>query len=308
VETDLRWVVAADLTGAATLGQTIATSLCQASGVVGVGQLTNQPLNFVIGNPAPVGATYTLPEPTPTPLPNDNAAAVSHTIPSEMATNNIVPVQITLTNTGNTTWSAADGFALAVTSDSCALSNVSQFAMDPGASIAPGSNYTFSVSLRGAATAGSCSISLRMIQATRGGFGDSIVASVAVVTAQQNAVLVAHTIPENLAPGEGVGVGITMRNTGNTVWTRDGNYLLYIQSDPCATMVSPGAEMQPGEAVMPGQTYQFLAYITAPATPQSCAIQLQTAQRYVEAFGDLLNVSISVAPRPNAVEGWEAYE
>jgi hypothetical protein len=73
-------------------------------------------------------------------------------------------------------------------------------------------------------------------------------------------------------------------------------------------MIAPGAGMQPGEVVPPGQTYQFITQITAPATDQICSIQLQTAQRYVEAFGELVNISINVAPRPNAVEVWEEYE
>ncbi len=70
--TSLNWVIAADLTGAGLFGQTVTANLCSPPSVSGTGQLTNLPINLVLGNPVPSGALYTIPFP-PTPSPTRTA-------------------------------------------------------------------------------------------------------------------------------------------------------------------------------------------------------------------------------------------
>lgn len=67
------WLVAADLTGFATDGQTITANFCAENPISGVGQLTTGPIVVSVINPMPVGAVYTIgeAEPTPTPLPRN---------------------------------------------------------------------------------------------------------------------------------------------------------------------------------------------------------------------------------------------
>ena len=85
-------------------------------------------------------------------------------------------------------------------------------------------------------------------------------------TLGEDALIVTHTLPEIMRPGESRTVEITVRNTGSRTWQASDQYRLAAQP---GDMLAPGASiyLQTGESVAPNQTKQFKATIQAPSAP-----------------------------------------
>lgn len=86
-------------------------------------------------------------------------------------------------NMGNTTWSAADGFTLAVISDPQGILGVSELKIADGVSVAPWEIYIFSAVLQAPSTPGPCAIKLQMVQNPGQWFGPELDFSIDVVAA-----------------------------------------------------------------------------------------------------------------------------
>jgi hypothetical protein len=89
-----------------------------------------------------------------------------------------------------------------------------------------------------------------------------------VPTDRDDAEFVSESVPDgtHFRPGEEFDKRWTMRNTGTSTWTRDGNYLLTHDGDERF-----GAEEQtrlPGDAsIGPSGTWDFVVHMTAPGAP-----------------------------------------
>ncbi|GIV98004.1 MAG: hypothetical protein KatS3mg057_2661 [Herpetosiphonaceae bacterium] len=94
------------------------------------------------------------------PQAND-AEVVSHTIPAVLPPGKSIVAQITMRNTGTTTWTAAGGYQLGAWGDSDPFTSQTRVAL-PG-SVAPGETATFFITLTGA-TAGYAVSDWRMVQ------------------------------------------------------------------------------------------------------------------------------------------------
>ncbi len=137
-------------------------------------------------------------------------------------------------------------------------------------------------------------------------FGALTTQTLNLVDPINNATIPNNTIPTQMFTGQSLWVDITARNTGNTSWMQGGNYYLNVNSDPCG-LFSAGIFMQ-GNAT-PNTNAPMIAYITAPLTPGSCAIQLQMAENPGPGvFGAILNKTINVVTRPNATHDWTVFE
>ena len=53
------------------------------------------------------------------------------------------------------------------------------------------------------------------------------------------------TVPVQLAPSENVGVGITVKNTGENVWNAESHFYLVVMEDPEEIFVEPYIQVAP---------------------------------------------------------------
>lgn len=132
--------------------------------------VSDEPFSGPCGGPTSFwvsqGAYLALPSDTcenPTPPPVDDAALASETVPagSTFAPGVSFEKSWTLTNTGNTTWSASESYSLAQVSGD-AFGASPPFALSSGESVAPSAQKTWTVSFVAPATAGGYSADFRM--------------------------------------------------------------------------------------------------------------------------------------------------
>ncbi|MBI3735816.1 hypothetical protein HY256_04805 [Candidatus Sumerlaeota bacterium] len=127
------------------------------------------------------------------------------------------------------------------------------------------------------------------------------------------ALLIGHTIPPFMPPGQSLNAAITLRNSGNTTWTAETCYAFQILDDPCGLFSAGGATtgtlgLAPGESVPPKTNRDFLCYITAPTTPTLCTARLQMYHAGVGSFGPEIDIAVNVAAPVNAIKDWQLYE
>jgi hypothetical protein len=214
-------------------------------------------------------------------------------------------------NGGNTVWSAQEGFALAITHASWAEES-NRIALGPGAAIQPGDSHVFKTIL-GPRNAGEvCSISFRMVQENVEYFGDELTLERETTPAADDALYLGNTVPPRLSPGESVGVGIWVRNTGNTHWIADGadgyQYRLARVTDPDGLLQSDGILIAHGKTVAKGEAYQFIGQITAPLAAGEYGIELQMADPVDGGFGPVMELMVRVEPPPNSAREWSLYD
>jgi len=220
-------------------------------------------------------------------------------------------------NTGNTAWSHTNGYALDVVASNCLVRGDGSFFttgtlnLDPAVTVLPGEQYTFKGTLLGPGLSGSCAVHAQMLDSGAGPFGQDLASSINVVDAINNSASAGSSLPAKLPPGANIGIGITMRNLGSTIWSSvpEGRYSLSIQEDPCGIFSGLGSlAILSDQTVMPNLIYQFLAHITAPQTLGPCEVSLQMYQAQTGAFGEIVHLAFEVAPEPNATRYWENYE
>ncbi len=114
-------------------------------------------------------------------------------------------------------------------------------------------------------------------------------------TDHDDADFVSESVPDgtHFRPGEEFDKRWTLRNTGNTTWTRDGDYLLTHDGDERF-----GAEEQtrlPGDArVGPGETWDFVVRMRAPREPGTYRGYWRMDRYGTHRFGDRIWVEIVV--------------
>ena len=128
----------------------------------------------------------------------NNAVVVSQSVPTTMAAGQTYPVSVTMRNTGNTTWRAADSYRLgSVTPGNPFGSRVN---LGGGEAIAPQNEKTFTWNVTAPATAGNYTFQWRMVQEPTEWFG----ATTAAVTVNVRAAItptVASLNPEVIISG-----------------------------------------------------------------------------------------------------------
>jgi len=269
--------------------------------------------------PTPIETPTPLPTISPTPF-NDASFAAS-TIPAQIASDHTTPVTITLLNTGNTVWSAAGGYALAVDNDGCTMTLVNSIPLDDSAAVNPGESYTFSFLLNAPATFGfACPLEFQMIQQGVGAFGPPIDAAPEVIEGIDDAIFLFDTIPPSVPPGTTIGIGVMFQNTGTTTWHPGAHVVLLPLEDSCLLIKGfypLTIPMREGAIVPPGETYQFIFYITTPAQPGLCPLHMQMADNFlaptqqeqgINHFGPILDFTVNVQEPLNVARDWVIYE
>ncbi len=81
-----------------------------------------------------------------------------------MAPNQQLIVTITMRNTGNTTWTLADGYELSVITDSCSMFPGATIPLAPTDAIPPFTNFEFLVTITAPGAPAGCNLQFQMQQ------------------------------------------------------------------------------------------------------------------------------------------------
>jgi len=243
--------------------------------------------------------------------PRNGATFVSQNVPSTMTAGQTYTVSVTLKNTGTTPW--ADG-----TTNPHRLGSqnptdnttwgANRIALNPGESVAPDQDKTFTWTVTAPATAGTYNFQWQMRQSGVEWFGDFTTNVAVTVTTTgppppppdgaDDAAFVDQEVPTTMVAGQTYSVRVTMRNTGSSTWTAaDPNPHRLGSQNPQDNMTwgMNRVPMEAGATVTPGQTKAFSWNVTAPSTPGTYDFQWQMRQSGVGWFGDrTTNVSVTV--------------
>jgi len=110
--------------------------------------------------------------------------------------------------------------------------------------------------------------------------------------------------------GSTIGVGITLRNLGNTTWSSDSadGYFLAITRDDCSIFEDTLVPLRESDTDIPLMNYQFVTFLHLPPTPGSCTFAVQMFHVPDRFFGPEVTFTIDVFVPPNSVTAWELYE
>jgi hypothetical protein len=112
----------------------------------------------------------------------DDAVIVSDTFPTPVEAGQALEVQVTVRNTGATTWNRSRGYALGAVDDSDPFGPVRQL-LEAGESIAPGQEKTFTLHIQAPAAPSTYVTDWRMVREGQGWFGATLSKSVTVAAA-----------------------------------------------------------------------------------------------------------------------------
>ena len=233
------------------------------------------------------------------PVPINDAAFASETIPddSEFTTGQSFTKTWTLKNTGNTTWTKADGYRFASIGGT-QMSSVTSVELGSSESIAPGATKTWSVPMTAPSTPGTYTHNWSMQQngTNFGGVRFTRIKAVAPVVPDVNdASLANENTPAGtqIVGGSGFTKTWTVKNTGNTTWTKAKGYrLTHVSGSPFSASVP--VALADGETIAPGATKTWSVAMTAPISVKTHWGAFQMEQSGVGTFGPTLEVSIDV--------------
>jgi len=127
-----------------------------------------------------------------------------------------------------------------------------------------------------------------------------------------NAAFISQNLPE-MVPGETLTVNVTMKNTGTTTWTKDGNFMLVSQSPAGNTIWGiDKVSLDDGESITPNSSKTFIFDIKVPAHDGSFNFQWQMKQEAEEWFGEKSEIEQIIIGDPGSYldecdekTGWE---
>jgi hypothetical protein len=226
----------------------------------------------------------------------NDAQFLSQSVPTTMTAGQVVPVSLTMRNSGTTTWAAGTYFLRSLNPAGNSTWGLSQVGLT--SSVAPGASVTFSFNATAPAVAGGYNFQWQMFQSGVGNFGGASTNVAVNVTssgggATNNASFVSQTVGSSMTVGQTASVTVTMRNTGTTTWAA-GSYYLRSQN-PVDNMTWGVNRVNLASPVTPGNNATFTFNMTAPATAGLYNFQWRMSQDGVGSFGDTgLNAGVNV--------------
>jgi hypothetical protein len=112
---------------------------------------------------------------------DNNARVVSQIIPSQMDAGQPYPITITLENIGTKTWSAEENYRLGQESSGSSYFGLNRILLNPGESIAPGQQKTFTFYVSAPQTEGTYIFEAKMVQEAVEWFGEKITLPINVI-------------------------------------------------------------------------------------------------------------------------------
>jgi hypothetical protein len=208
-------------------------------------------------------------------------------------------VVVNVTNTGQTTWTAAGSYQLvSLQGNTWGKPSVALGSSD---SIAPGSTKKFSFSVYAPTTPGTYPMQWRMAKtATQFGSGSTGV-TVAVASRQHAARYVSQSVPASVKAGSTFTVSVKMKNVGTLAWTQAGGFSL-CATDPdfSTTWTTTSVPMAASDSIGQGAEKTFTFTCNSPTTPGNYTIRwrmYRQASAFTGMFGDRTTTKgISVVP------------
>lgn len=231
--------------------------------------------------------------------PADNASVASQTVPSSMTAGQTYSVVVNVTNTGQTTWTAAGGYQL-VCLEGSAWGKAS-VALGSSDSVAPGQTKKFSFSVYAPTTGGTYPMQWRMAKgAAQFGSATSNV-SVPVAVRQHAARYLSQSLPTSVKAGSTFTMTVKMRNVGSLAWTQAGGFsLCATDPDMSAAWGTVSVPLVAGESVGQGVDKTFTFTCKAPTTAGSYTIRwrmYRKASAFTGMFGDKTTTkTITITP------------
>ncbi len=222
----------------------------------------------------------------------NSAIFVSQVVPSVMGPGQTYPVSVTMTNMGNTTWTAGNLYRLgsqnAQDNTTWGLGRV-----ELPSDVAPGQSATFNFNVVAPTISGTYNFQWRMVEDMVEWFG-AYTDNVAVKNGLNDSAFISENVPLHMVVGQSYPVSVTVQNTGTTTWSAGALYRLGSQSPQDNTVWGFGRVELPSN-VGPGETVVFNLSVTAPSVAGSSAFQWQMVQDNVEWFGATTNlVTVSI--------------
>jgi hypothetical protein len=216
----------------------------------------------------------------------DDAVVVSTSgIPSTMPTGQVTTVSVTMKNTGNTYWTAANNYKLGDASGTPGQFGPTRQLLS--STVPPNGQVTFTFNITAPATVGTYPFGWRMLQENVhwfGAYAPSGGYTISVVTPVDNATLVGSSgFQTTMLETQVLTVSVTMKNTGNTTWTAAGNYKLG-DASPTPGKFGTTRELLTS-SVPPNGQVTFTFNITAPSTAGTYTYGWQMLQENVHWFG-----------------------
>src|SRR3990170_34696 len=236
----------------------------------------------------------------------NDAELVSQSVPLALQPNERAVVAITMSNTGPTTWTAADGYKLGTQNpqDNILWTGGTRIYLPDGVSVAPGETYTFEFPITAPSTPGYYNFRWRMVHEGVEWFGDytpNVAIAVEAPATTNAALFIAQSVPDSMAPGQSATVSITMLNVGTTTWTTAEGYRLGTESPRDNTLWTGSTRVELPVTVHPWEEATFAFSITAPSAAGDYDFQWRMVQDPVEWFGAFTPpVAIRVAHPPRA--------
>jgi hypothetical protein len=227
----------------------------------------------------------------------DNAEYISAHVPTTLAPGQVVPVSVTMTNIGTTTWTAAAGYKLGTQNpQDNVIWGFGRVLLASGDAIAPGQQKTFNFNLTAPVNAGTYNLELRMLVegvAWFGAFTPNF--AIQVGASGDQAYFVSQAMPVSMNVGQAESVSVTMANTGNTTWTNAAAYKLGTQNPQDNLTWGLGRAFLGSATVAPGQQFTFTFTITAPTSPGTYNLEFRMLREGFAWFGDYTpNVAVAV--------------
>ena len=222
----------------------------------------------------------------------NSALFVSQVAPNVVTPGQTYPVIVTMTNTGNTTWTSGNLYRLG-----------SQNAQDNTVwglgrvelpnDVAPGASVTFNFNIVAPSAMGTYNLQWRMVQDFVEWFGADT-DNVAVKDGTNDAVVVSESVPSSMTAGQTYPVSVTVQNTGTSTWSTDNLYRLGSQNPQDNATWGLGRVELPGP-VPPGASVTFNFSVAAPSAVGSYNFQWRMVEDNVEWFGGYAdNVAVNV--------------
>lgn len=225
----------------------------------------------------------------------DGASFVSQSVPSSMTAGQLVPVSVTMLNSGSTTWQAGTYFLGSLNPTGNTTWGLSQVSL-PG-SVAPGASAAFNFNVTAPSSAGNYNFQWGMKHGVSyfGAAGTNVVVSVSGGGGGGNdsSQYISQTVSAALNTGQTTSVSVTMMNSGTTTWM-PGTYVL-ASRNPAGNTIWGLSSVGLASSIAPGSSATFNFNITAPSTAGTYNFQWQM-QKGATSFGALsANVAIVVS-------------
>ena len=221
----------------------------------------------------------------PAAPPVDAATYGAQSVPARMAPGQSYPVSVTLTNTGNTTWSNEGLYRLASQNPTDNLTwGINRVALP--ASVSPGGVVQFDFTVTAPTAPGTYKYQWQMVREGVAYFGDSTPAVDVRVSGQLNAAaFVSQNVPAVMNKGQRYPVSITLRNVGDSIWTRDAGFRLGAQN-PLDNLLFGVNRVGVTTPVIPGGTFTFSFLVSPPDDGGIHNFQWQMVKEGTGFFGE----------------------